>query len=192
MDLDVTSERAPRRRGAAGPLLADAAVAELGPAGRASAVSALYAEHALGLIRLAHIMLGSRPAAEDVVQEAFLGLYRRWAQLDDQSRALGYVRSSVLNGCRSVLRKSRTLELDSVHQPPSTSAESAVLSAEEQRELLRALRGLPPRQREVLALRYYLDLPDDEIADAMGIRPGTVRSTRHRGLTALARAIKET
>jgi RNA polymerase sigma-70 factor (sigma-E family) len=191
MDLDVTVERVLGRRGEAGAL-ADSAGSESGLPGRAAAVSALYADHALGLIRLAHIMLGSRHAAEDVVQEAFLGLYRRWPQLADQSRALGYVRSSVLNGCRSVLRRRRPVELDGSHQPPVSSAESAVLSAEESRELLRALRGLPPRQREALALRYYLDLPDQEIADAMGIGQSTVRSTLHRGLAALGRAIKET
>ena len=93
---------------AAAPVRARSAARAARP-GRSATVSALYAEHALGLIRLAHIMLGSRAAAEDVVQEAFLGLFRRWDQLDDPARALGYVRSSVLNGCRSVLRKRRTV-----------------------------------------------------------------------------------
>ncbi len=188
MDLDVTAERAPGRRGPADPV---SAAPDPRLAGRAAAIGALYADHALGLTRLAHVMLGSRHAAEDVVQEAFLGLYRRWAQLDDPSRALGYVRSSVLNGCRSVLRRSATVELDPAHEPPTTSAEAAVLSAEERRELVRALRSLPPRQREVLALKYYLELPDEEIADAMGIRQGTVRSARVRGLAALGRAMRE-
>lgn len=192
MELDVTTAATPGQRAGAGLHLPGTAAAALGPADRAGVVSALYADHALSLIRLAHIMLGSRQAAEDVVQEAFLGLYRRWAQLDDRSRALGYVRSSVLNGCRSALRGRRTVELDGSHQLPVTSAESAALSAEERSELLAALRGLPPRQREALALKYYLDLSDPEIADAMGIGQSTVRSTLHRGLTALGRAIKET
>jgi RNA polymerase sigma factor (sigma-70 family) len=188
MDLDVTPASAPARPDAAGTYVVEIAAPGSGLAGGAAAVAALYADHALGLIRVAHIMLGSRPAAEDVVQEAFLGLYRRWAQLDDRSKALGYVRSSVLNGCRSALRGSRIVELSTSQQPTATSAESAVLSAEEQRDLLR---DLPPRQREVLALTYYLELPDEEIAVAMGIRPGTVRSARHRGLAALGRAMRE-
>jgi len=192
MELDVPAARAPRLRAETRPHRVGAAEAALGPAERAAAVSTLYADHALSLVRLAHIMLGSRQAAEDVVQEAFLGLYRRFAQLDDPSRALGYVRSSVLNGCRSALRRRRTLDLDGAHQPPVTSAESAVLSAEERRELLAALRALPPRQREALALKFYLDLPEQEIADAMGIGQSTVRSTLHRGLAALGRAIRET
>src|SRR5215475_11426788 len=115
MELDVTAARAPAQRAEAG-LRPARAGADLEPAARAAAVSALYARHALSLIRLAHIMLGSRQAAEDVVQEAFLGLYRRWAQLDDPSRALGYVRSSVLNGCRSALRRRRTVELNGSYQ----------------------------------------------------------------------------
>ena len=84
-------------------------IAPAGPA-HASAedgVTALYHAHALGLIRLAHIMLGDRTAAEDVVQDAFCGLYRHWSRLADQAKALPYVRSSVLNGCRSALRRRR-------------------------------------------------------------------------------------
>jgi hypothetical protein len=84
-------------------------IAPAGPA-HASAedgVTALYHAHALGLIRLAHIMLGDRAAAEDVIQDAFCGLYRNWSRLADQAKALPYVRSSVLNGCRSALRRRR-------------------------------------------------------------------------------------
>jgi RNA polymerase sigma-70 factor (sigma-E family) len=159
---------------------------------RAAAVTALFAQHALGLIRLAHIMLGNPAVAEDIVQDAFCGLYRRWPHLRDQSRAVGYVRSSVLNGCRSALRLHPTVELQEAHQPPAGSAESALLTAEERGEVLRALRRLPSRQREVLTLRFYLDLPDDQIAAAMGIGRGTVRSAAHRGLAALRQALKET
>lgn len=159
---------------------------------RSAAVGELYAGHALGLIRLAHIMLGSRQAAEDVVQESFIGVYRRWSHLDDQAKALAYVRSSVLNACRSQLRRKPAAELDAASEPSAISAESAVLTAEERREVIRALRCLPDRQREVLALRYYLDLPDEQIAAAMAISRGTVRSTAHRGLAALERALRET
>jgi RNA polymerase sigma-70 factor (sigma-E family) len=163
-----------------------------GRAERAAAVTALYAQHALGLTRLAYIMLGSQTAAEDVVQDAFCGLYRRWPHLSDQAKALSYARSSVLNGCRSALRLRPTVELQEAHQPPAGSAETVLLTAEERGEVLRALRRLPDRQREVLTLRYYLDVPDDQIAAAMGIGRGTVRSAAHRGLIALRQALKET
>ncbi len=193
MELDATAPvPLPQQQGRTGPDRVGSADASAGTRDRAAAVSALYADHALGLIRLAHIMLGNRQAAEDVVQEAFIGLYRRWSHLDEQAKALGYVRSSVLNGCRSQLRRRPTVELDGSDGPPATSAESAVLTAEERREVIRALRCLPARQREVLALRFYLDLPDDQIAAAMSISRGTVRSAAHRGLAALGRALRET
>ncbi|HEX9032870.1 MAG TPA: SigE family RNA polymerase sigma factor [Streptosporangiaceae bacterium] len=157
----------------------------------ADAVSALYNEHALAMIRLAHIMLGSRTAAEDVVQEAFLGLYRRWEHLASKDSAVGYVRSSVLNGCRSALRRGQRRELVP-HQPPASSAESEVLSRQERGEVVTALLRLSSRQREVIVLSYYLDLSDIQIAADLGVRPVTIRSTRHRALTALGRMLRET
>jgi RNA polymerase sigma factor (sigma-70 family) len=72
------------------------------------------------------------------------------------------------------------------------SAEAAVLSGERRREVMQALRGLPDRQREVLVLRFYLDLPDTDIARDLGISPGTVRSTAYRALTALGRSLGDT
>ena len=156
---------------------------------RQAAVTALYHEHALSLIRLAHIMLGGRAGAEDIVHDAFCGLYRRWAHLADPGNALGYVRSSVLNGCRTALRRSRLADLTRSYQPDEASAEAAVLLGEERREVVRALRRLPARQREVLVLGYYLDLPDEQIADDLGIGASTVRSTRHRALAALERVL---
>jgi RNA polymerase sigma-70 factor (sigma-E family) len=146
------------------------------------AVTALYEAHALGLIRLAVVMLGDRPAAEDVVQEAFCGLYRRWHALSDTTNALAYVRSSVINGCRSALRR-RVRQLTVVaadHPEESDSAESAVLLGEEHRQVLLAMRRLPAWQREALVLRYYLDLDEGEIASSMRISRGTVKSTTSR------------
>ena len=154
--------------------------------------SALYQAHALGLIRLAYLMLGDAAAAEDVVQEAFTGLYRRWAHLSDPAKALPYVRSSILNATRSQLRRlGRPPPGAGPPLPPAVSAEAAALSGEDRRAVLSALRRLPDRQREVLVLRYYLDLPEAEIAAAMGIGPSTVRSTAHRALAALGRMLEE-
>ncbi len=155
----------------------------------AAAVSALYREHALGLIRFARLLLGNRAGAEDVVHDAFCGLYRRWEHLDDPAKALGYVRSSVLNGCRSVQRRSRLAERLVIYQPSAISAEAAALTGEERREVVRALRRLPQRQREVLVLRYYLDLSDEQIAADLGISQATVRSARRRALLSLERLL---
>ena len=157
-----------------------------------AAVAALYRAQAVGLIRLAYLMLGDRAAAEDVVQDAFFGLYRRWDRLADPRGALPYVRSSVLNGCRSALRRRALGHRLTAYQPPAGSAEAAVLSREEREEVMRAVRQLPDRQREALVLRFYLDLPDLEIARVMGIRPGTVRSAMHRALKALGHLLEGT
>jgi RNA polymerase sigma-70 factor (sigma-E family) len=153
-------------------------------------VTALYQAHALGLIRLAVVMLGDRAAAEDVVQEAFCGLYRRWNQLSDTDKALSYVRSSVINGCRSALRK-RRLPLRLRWEPAGESAESAVLISEEHQEVLAAMRRLPVRQREAVVLRFYLDLGEEEIAASMRVTRGTVKSTTSRALAALGRMLGE-
>jgi RNA polymerase sigma-70 factor (sigma-E family) len=159
-----------------------------------AAVTALYQVHAVGLIRLAVVMLGDRAAAEDVVQDAFAGLYRRWNHLSGQDRALGYVRSSVLNGCRTRLRarvRDERLAAASPDTLATASAEQAVLVGEEYAAVLAALRRLPDRQREALVLRYYLDLPEADIAASMGISRGTVKSTTSRALAALGRLLEE-
>ncbi len=160
--------------------------------GAEAAVAALYRASAVSLIRLAYVMLGDLPSAEDVVQEAFCGLYRRWDRLKDAESAMFYVRASVLNGCRSALRRRAVRCRVLAGQPPAMSAEAVVLSGEEREEVIRAVGRLPHRQREALVLRFYLDLPDEQIARVMGIRQSTVRSATCRALEALGRALKET
>lgn len=156
------------------------------------AVTALYAEHAFGLVRLAVIMLGDKAAAEDVVQDAFLALYRRWDNLGEAPQPLAYVRTSVLNGCRSALRRRSRRELIAFFsQPPAESAEARALVSEEYRAVVTAIRRLPRRQREVLLLRYYLDMAEDEIARTMGVSRGTVKSATSRALAAIERILKE-
>lgn len=154
------------------------------------AVTALYQGHAVGLVRLAVIMLGDRPAAEDVVQEAFCGLYRRWGSLSDPANALSYVRSSVLNGCRTVLRRAKRSR-HPFAEPDVPSAEAYALIGEDHRAVLAALRRLPPRQREALVLRFYLDLAEPQIALEMGVSRGTVKSTTARALAAIGRMLQE-
>jgi len=153
-------------------------------------VTALYQAHALGLIRLAVVMLGDRAAAEDVVQEAFCGLYRRWHSLSDPGKALSYVRSSVINGCRTALRR-RKRPARLAGDPPGESAEASALIGEEHRQVLTAIRRLPARQREVLVLRFYLDLDEGQIAASMRISRGTVKSTTSRALATLGRMLGE-
>ena len=153
-------------------------------------VTALYQAHALSLARLALLMLGDRHAAQDVVQDAFFGLYRRWDGLASADAAPAYLRTSVLNGCRNALRR-RSRQALSVADEALESAESALVHTEERRALLAAVRRLPARQREVLVLRYYLDEPEGVIAASLGIGASTVRSTLHRALKALGADLRE-
>jgi RNA polymerase sigma-70 factor (sigma-E family) len=154
-------------------------------------VTQLYEAHALDLVRLALVMVGDRQTAEDVVQDSYLGLYRRWDRLKDTGKALTYLRSSVLNNCRSVLRR-RGRRLLAPQEPPAASAESRVLDRELGKEILDALRRLPHKQRETLVLRFVLDLSEDETAHVMRVSRGTVRSNTSRGRTALERMLGET
>ena len=128
--------------------------------------------------------------AEDVVQEAFAGLHRHWSELRDEAAALGYLRTAVVNGSRSVLRRRRTAR-DYVppHQVNARSAESLVMLSAEHQAVVDALATLPPRQREVLVLRYYGGLSEAEIAEATGITRGTVKSTASRALDAVGRVM---
>jgi RNA polymerase sigma-70 factor (sigma-E family) len=160
-------------------------------------VTALYAAQGVSLIRMAFVILRDRGAAEDVVQDAFVGLYRNWGRLDDPANALSYVRSSVLNGCRGARRaQARRDRRDRAAAardgwPAFESAESAVLLSEEHQEVIDAVRGLAGRQREALTLRYYLGLSTDETARVMGVSVGTVKSSVSRAIAALGRVLKE-
>lgn len=184
-----------------------------GRAEAANAVTELYQQHAVGLIRLAVIMLGDRAAAEDAVQEAFFGLYRNWPRLGDPANALIYTRSAVLNRCRNTLRDQArhgrrdhatgvgtSLNVEGTQTRPwqsggrwtaAQSAESAVLLTDDSRLMLAAIRRLPGRQREAIVLRFYLDMSEEEAANAMGVTRGTVKSTTSRAVAALGRMLKE-
>jgi RNA polymerase sigma-70 factor (sigma-E family) len=153
-------------------------------------VTALYQAHALSLARLALVMLGDAGAAEDVVQDAFLGLYRRWDHLSDSSAALAYLRASVLNGCRNAMRR-RARPVILTEDQPMESAEAAMLHTEEHQAILAAVRRLPARQREALALRYYLDMTEEQAAAAMRVSRGTVKSATSRAIAKVGRMLKE-
>jgi RNA polymerase sigma-70 factor (sigma-E family) len=172
--------------------------ADVGARSASRQVTELYEAHALSLARLALVMLGDAAAAEDVVQDAFLGLYRRWDRLADPAAAQSYLRTSVLNGCRTALRhraRHGVLSAGADAQaavltgPSLESAEATVTRGEEHRAVLAAIRRLPARQREALVLRYYLDLTEDQTAEAMRVSRGTVKSATSRAVAAVGRMI---
>ncbi|GAA3248710.1 SigE family RNA polymerase sigma factor [Pseudonocardia petroleophila] len=151
----------------------------------------LYRDHRVRLVRLAVLLVDDPATAEDVVQEAFAGLHRHWSGLRDEAAAVGYLRTAVVNGSRSVLRRRRTArEYVPPHQVNARSAESLAMLSAEHQAVVDALATLPPRQREVLVLRYYGGLSEAEIADATGISRGTVKSTASRALDAVSHVLK--
>lgn len=151
----------------------------------------LYRDHRVRLVRLAVLLVDDPATAEDVVQEAFAGLHRNWTGLRDEAAAVGYLRTAVVNGSRSVLRRRRTArEYVPPHQANARSAESLAMLSAEHQAVVDALATLPPRQREVLVLRYYGGLSEAEIADATGISRGTVKSTASRALDAVSHVLR--
>lgn len=151
---------------------------------------ALYTSVRLELLRLAWLIVGDRNTAEDITQDAFLGLYTNWASLQDNNKALPYLRSSVINSSRTVLRRRRYRQalwwrVGTVTAPLPPMEEK--VEVEEQASRIRdALARIAPRRREVLVLRYYTNLSYEEIAHIQGVSVGTVKSTISRGLASLA------
>jgi RNA polymerase sigma-70 factor (sigma-E family) len=153
-------------------------------------VTELFRDHHLELVRLALLVVGDRATAEDVVQDAFEQLHRRWHLLRRRSSALDYARSAVLNRCRSVHRHrgvARKYERQLASEPVTGDVGAQI---EQRSELFTAFQVLPRRQREVLALRYYLDLSVSDTASTLRITESAVRSTASRGLAALARILQ--
>ncbi|MEU5346892.1 SigE family RNA polymerase sigma factor [Streptomyces sp. NPDC020766] len=152
----------------------------------------LYRHRRLALVRLALLLVDDLPTAEDVVQDAFTAFLRRHGgrlvEVDDPE---AYLRTSVVNAARSVLRRRRTSRAHvperQRHVPP---ADKAVLLAETHQEVIDALSRLTRRQREVLVLRYWSDLTEAQIADTLGVSRGTVKSTASRALDALGRQLE--
>lgn len=151
----------------------------------------LYQSQRLRLTRMAILLVDDMTSAEDVVQDAFVELHRRWDTLIDKDSAIGYLRISVINKARSALRRRRTAR---AYSPPveraHDQAAEAVVLAEEHREVLAAIKRLPPRQREILVLRYWSDMTEAEIANTLGISRGAVKSTASRALDAMERMLE--
>jgi RNA polymerase sigma factor (sigma-70 family) len=155
-------------------------------------LEALHREHYAALVRLATLVLGDVGLAEQVTQDAFVKLQLRWGGLRRVDKAPAYLRSAVLNGARSQLRHHKVRDRHAGRRtvaPGLATPESALLDHLTHDRVVAALRTLAPRQREALALRYYLDLPEAEMATAMGVSAGSVKVHLHRGIAALAKVL---
>jgi RNA polymerase sigma-70 factor (sigma-E family) len=156
------------------------------------AVIELYSLHYGALVRLAAMLVRDTPTAEEVVQDAFIAMHDGWERLRDAEKALAYMRQAVVNRSRSVLRHRLVVEKNLQKPPPDMpSAEHGALTLLERSAVIAALRELPERQREAIVLRYYADLSEAQIAAAMKISRGAVKSHTSRGMTALRAALEQ-
>ncbi|MBA2498021.1 MAG: SigE family RNA polymerase sigma factor, partial [Acidimicrobiia bacterium] len=142
----------------------------------ASLLEAMHRQHYRSLVRLASLLVDDVGSCEELVQDAFVRVWRRGPPPCGEDRLPSYLRSAVLNGARSHLRRSRVARRHLQPVPGPTSGPDANPLVGDQHRVLSALRSLPDRQREVLALRYYLDLSEAEIATTLGISTGSVKT----------------
>jgi RNA polymerase sigma-70 factor (sigma-E family) len=159
-------------------------------------VAGLFDLHYLPLCRLACLLLGDSALAEDVVQEAFLRTFAGWKRLRDPERAEQYLRRSVVNLCTSRFRRRGAEQRGNAKFGVGGGDEDASRSWSSDRQdtvvvVLAAVRCLPPRQRMSIVLRYYLDLPEAEVAALMGCTTGTVKSQVAKAKATLAFALRE-
>ncbi|GAA4933307.1 SigE family RNA polymerase sigma factor [Streptomonospora halophila] len=157
------------------------------------AVTQLYTTQYRPLVRLATLLVRDSGTAEEVVQDAFVAMHGAWRRLRDPNKALSYLRQSVVNRARSVLRHRAVVEKHAPKAlPDAPSAEQGAMGELERAAVIEALRELPTRQREAIVLRYYGDLSEAQIADAMGISRGAVKSHTARGIAALRSVLEQT
>jgi RNA polymerase sigma factor (sigma-70 family) len=158
------------------------------------ALTDLYAMYWVGLVRLGALLLRDRDRAQEVVQDVFIAAYPRLVRLREDGTALAYLRRSVVNRCRSGYRhhavEKRYLaavagSADAPGRAAGESAETVVARRDAGAALLESVHRLPPRQREVVVLRYYADLSERQIAEVLDISPGAVKAHAHRALATL-------
>jgi RNA polymerase sigma-70 factor (sigma-E family) len=159
-----------------------------------TAVTELFRAHYRPLVRLAALLTGDASRAEELAQDAYVELHTRWQHLRDAGKAVAYLRRCVVNRSRSQLRHRLVVNRYVAAQPnPAVvpSAEAGALDALAHNQMVADLRKLPARQREALILRYYLDLSEADIASAMKVSRGAVKSHISRGLASLRASVEE-
>jgi RNA polymerase sigma factor (sigma-70 family) len=142
----------------------------------------LFERESRGLVRLATLLTGSFPVAEEIVQDAFIGLYRSWGSVVTPGV---YLRTSVVNGCRTHGRRSNLARLHErrLARPVAVEGPGDTITD--------AVARLPHRQRSALVLRYWADLSEADIADTLGCRPGTVKSLLSRAIETLRNEVEK-
>ncbi|MFF8906289.1 SigE family RNA polymerase sigma factor [Streptomyces olivaceoviridis] len=145
-----------------------------------------YRAHYRSLLGLAALLLDDTASCEDVVQEAFIRVHSARKRVRDPEKTLAYLRQTVVNLSRSTLRRRILgLKLLSKPMPDMASAEEGAYDQLERRDLIKAMKGLQRRQREVLVLRYFADMTEAQVAETLGISLGSVKAYGSRGIAAL-------
>jgi len=161
------------------------------PPGQSLDLEDLFRAHATPLLRLAVVMTGDHALAEDLVQEAFVRLHRA-SRPPVPGAVLAYLRRTVINLSHGHHRHLRVVRRRPVDKPPDgVAAEHDVVRRDGQRLVAAAVRALPARQRDCIVLRMYEDLTDTEIAETLGISPGSVKTHLHRARTTLADRLED-
>ena len=160
-------------------------------------LTGLFRSHCVELVRLAYLLLGDRGRAEEAVQDVYLSLFQHWPPRDERA-ALAYLRSGVINRCRSNQRRMYSarrgapqLHVNALDEQVGTDAATEVVARDEASRLAEQVRGLPRRQREVITCRYYLQLSERETAELLEIGIGSVKRHAHRGLATLQSRLEE-
>lgn len=161
-------------------------------AGAHDEILALYRQHHRALVRFASFVAPEDGMAEDLVQDAFVRLYKARGRVQDPDKIPAYLRTTIVNLARGRGRHLGVVKRKRPAPPPDVaSAEEGALAGERHREVVAALRQLSERQRACLVLRYYEELTETEIADELGISVGSVRTHVARGRAALAQLMGE-
>jgi len=156
------------------------------------AVIELYTVQYKALVRLAAMLVRDTSTAEEIVQDAFIAMHDGWHRLKDAEKALAYLRQAVVNRARSVLRHRMVVEKNAPKPAPDMpSAEHGAMALLERSAVIAALRDLPERQREAIVLRYYADVSEADIAAAMRISRGAVKSHTARAMASLKAALEQ-
>lgn len=150
-----------------------------------------YRQYALSLTRLAALLTGSREAAEDVVQDVFARMHQRWNSFDTNDQALAYARASVVNGTKNLKRRRQYSVPAEPPHPSTMSAEAEVMKLAQQAVVRAAVDSLPHRQREVIALRYLVDMSVADTAKALGITEGAVKASCGRARSTLLNLLRD-
>ncbi len=150
-----------------------------------------YQAHYRSLLGLAALLLDDTASCEDVVQEAFIRVHSARNRVRDREKTLAYLRQTVVNLSRSALRRRILgLKLLSKPMPDMASAEEGAYDLLERDDLIKAMRGLQRRQREVLVLRYFADMTEAQVAETLGVSLGSVKAYGSRGIAALRVAME--